>query len=169
MILHPARPPFPSHPLALAKRSKKTDTFPRIIESYVRSQTLFKQHYARRCAQKARVRGTSSDSNGQDTSPVRLVLVAVRQRVGVRVVEQALVALAPREALVADAQVLVLDEFRSRVAVLLLVLQVSVQHAQSDRRHGDEERQLLPHLVTTGWCGMGQCWGMGGGEIGTKK
>lgn len=86
------------------------------------------------------------------------MLVAVREGVGVRVVEQALVALAPREALVADAQVFVLDEFWSRVSVLLLVLQVGVQHAQADGRHGHEERQLLPHLVSAGFMSSNSGW-----------
>lgn len=79
-----------------------------------------------------------------------LVLVTIRKGVGVGVVEQALVALAPREPLVTDAQMLILDELRLGMAVLFLVLQVCIQHAQADRWHGHEKGQLLPYLVTAG-------------------
>lgn len=77
------------------------------------------------------------------------MLVAVGQGVNVGVVEQALLALTPGEALLAAAQVVVLDELLAGLVVLLLVLQIGVQHAQSHGGHGHEEGQALPHLVAT--------------------
>lgn len=65
------------------------------------------------------------------------------------VVEQALVALSPGEALLTTTQVIVLDELLAWVTVLLLVLQVSVKHAQTDCWQGHKERQTLPDLVAT--------------------
>lgn len=65
------------------------------------------------------------------------------------VMKQAALALSPRETLVADTHMLVRDEFRPGMAVLLLVLQVGIQHAQTHGRKGDEEGQFLPGLVAT--------------------
>jgi len=78
-----------------------------------------------------------------------LVLVTVGQGVDMGVVEQALLALSPREALLAAAQVIVLDELLAGLVVVLLVLQVGIQHAQTDGGNGHEERQTLPDLVAT--------------------
>lgn len=60
-------------------------------------------------------------------------------------VEQGFGAIAPWETLVSDSQVFVFDELRT-VHGHLLVLQVSVQHAQTDGWEGNEERQTLPQL-----------------------
>lgn len=79
----------------------------------------------------------------------RLVLITIGQGVNMGVVEQALVALAPRETLLTATQIFVLNELLAGVIVLLLVLQVCVQHAQTDSWHGHEERQTLPDLVAT--------------------
>lgn len=65
------------------------------------------------------------------------------------VMKQAALALSPRETLIADTHMLVRDEFRPGMAVLLLVLQVGIQHAQTHGRKGDEEGQFLPGLVAT--------------------
>lgn len=65
------------------------------------------------------------------------------------VVEQALVALSPGEALLTATQVIVLDELLTWVIVLLLMLQVCVKHAQTNCWQGNEERQTLPDLVAT--------------------
>ena len=65
------------------------------------------------------------------------------------VMKQAALALSPRETLVADTHMLVRDELRPGMAVLLLVLQVGIQHAQTHGRKGNEEGQFLPGLVAT--------------------
>jgi len=70
------------------------------------------------------------------------VLVPGGQRVGVGVVEQAVVAVAPRERLGAQPEVLVGPELGR---VVVLVRQVGVGHAQTDGRQRNDERQLLPH------------------------
>lgn len=75
------------------------------------------------------------------------MLVAAWQWVCVWVVEKALVSFSPGETLVADAEVVVWLELCARVSVLLLVLQVSVQHAQTDGREGDQEAKTLPYFV----------------------
>lgn len=73
-------------------------------------------------------------------------LIAIGQGVEVRVVEQRMVSIAPREPFRSDTQVVVFDEFRPGV-VLLLVHQVYVDAAQSDRREENEEGQVLPDFV----------------------
>lgn len=78
-----------------------------------------------------------------------LVLIAIGKGVDMGVVEQALVAFAPREALLATTQVFVLDKLLAGLVVLLLVLQVGIQHAQTHGGHGHEEGQTLPHLVAS--------------------
>lgn len=65
-----------------------------------------------------------------------------------RVMEQTLLPFAPREPLVADPHVLVRNE-RGPLVVLRSVLNVAIDHAQADRRQGDEEREVLPQFVTT--------------------
>lgn len=63
---------------------------------------------------------------------MRLVLIAIGQWVDMGVVEQALVAITPGETLLTATQVIVLDELLARVVVFFLVLQVGIQHAQTD-------------------------------------
>lgn len=54
--------------------------------------------------------------------------------------------------LCADTQVVVGHKFRALMVGVLLVGQVGIQHAETDGRHGDEERHLLPQLMAT--CNM---------------
>lgn len=82
---------------------------------------------------------------------VRLGFIATGQGVHLGVVEQAPGAVSPREALVADAHVVVRNELGPGLAVIGLVAQVRVDHAQSDRGDGHQVGQLLPQLVASAW------------------
>lgn len=66
-------------------------------------------------------------------------LVTIGQRIDLRIVEQAARSVAPRETLVALAQVLVLDELGAGQIVRLLMAEVRVDQAQTDGGHGDQE------------------------------
>lgn len=80
---------------------------------------------------------------------VLLLLVACGQRVDLGVVEQGPGAISPREALVADPHVVVGHELSTGLAVVSLVTQVGVHHAQGHRGNGHKVGQLLPQLVST--------------------
>lgn len=60
------------------------------------------------------------------------------------VVEQAVVSIAPWEWLPADAQVLVRYEFRTWMFRVLDMIQVCIQHAQTDGWETDKECQTSP-------------------------
>lgn len=77
-----------------------------------------------------------------------LFFVAVRKRIQLGVMEQAVVPIAPGKFLGANVQVLVFLELRSvEMSMVLLLGQVRVQSAQADSREGHEIRQVLPHLL----------------------
>lgn len=77
-----------------------------------------------------------------------MALVSVGEGVGVWVVEQRFVALAPRETLGTYTEVIVFDEFWPFV-VSALMRQVAIHGAQQDRWHSHEYREVLPYFVTT--------------------
>ncbi len=76
-----------------------------------------------------------------------VLLPAFRQRVCFGVVEERVVAVAPREAAGSDAHVFIGNKLGLVVVVVVLQLEeVGVQGREDDRWHGDVEKDLLPEL-----------------------
>ena len=74
-----------------------------------------------------------------------IILVAVRQSVGVRIMEKAVVPVAPREPLGTQPQVVILDE-RWPLMALIHVRQIAINSAQPNRWQCKEQRNVLPNL-----------------------
>lgn len=73
-------------------------------------------------------------------------LVTFWQCIGNGVVEQAMVAIAPWEGLLTDAQMFVFDEFGTWMFGVLNMAQIGVQHSQANAWEADEEGQTLPEF-----------------------
>ena len=84
------------------------------------------------------------------------LLVALRKGVGVRVVDEGVVAVAPREGLVSDAEVAVGEELWLSVLLnvlrVFLLLAVGVVRHKKTRWDSNEERNSLPRVrVPKAW------------------
>lgn len=65
--------------------------------------------------------------------------IAIWQGVLHRVVEKAVVAISPWEFVAADAQMFVWDELCARLILVLHVVQIGIDHSQSDARECNVE------------------------------
>jgi hypothetical protein len=67
-------------------------------------------------------------------------------------VKERVIAIAPRERLVADVHVRIGDVLGTRLRFVLLVIHIRVPHSESKTRNSDEDEDVLPTLAGSRGC-----------------